>query len=196
MARGAKLSVLGLYNYDNSIFDTLNLPDGMNKDALRDRILIETAELSCLYPNPNIFKIALKAWSDTNIQRWERVWNTIQYTYNPFENFDMTEEYEHTRIPNLTQTSQNSGSDTSDSFVKGFDNGSLVQNAQAKATLGTNNTIKNTGSEIESYKKHSYGDASVRAVPDVIKSEREEKLYDFYKYIINDFKRNFCNLCY
>ena len=53
------LSVLGLYNYDESIFDNMALPvtDHLVKDTLIQNILVECSELEIVYPDPDIFKL-------------------------------------------------------------------------------------------------------------------------------------------
>ena len=35
------LSVYGLYVYDNSLFDGLKIPEGLDKDTLIDNLLLE-----------------------------------------------------------------------------------------------------------------------------------------------------------
>ena len=41
----AMISILSLYNYDNSIFNDFEVPEGMDKDNTIDNILLECAEL-------------------------------------------------------------------------------------------------------------------------------------------------------
>lgn len=194
----AMLSVMGLYNYDSTIFDGLQVPDGIDKDSLITYLLYETAEQEVNYSNPEFFKKMVSAWSALNIERWKRIYETYTYDYDPFENYDMTIEETKTRTPNLTQKSVNSGTDESDSFVAGFnDSAGLTQNGKATATLGTENTITNSGNEEETIKRREYGDASVRAIPDVILQERKERIANFIEdVIVPEFMERFCNLCY
>ncbi len=74
MSRKAKLSVLGLYSYDSTLFDGLleNLPTYTDEDdvehtldgeVLRDNILLECAELEVVYPEPEFCKQAIEVWS-------------------------------------------------------------------------------------------------------------------------------------
>ena len=50
MSRMANLSTLGLYKWDNTLFDLFLVPSGMDKDALVNNLLAETAELEVLVP--------------------------------------------------------------------------------------------------------------------------------------------------
>ena len=45
------LTVEGLYNYDNTLFDGFNVPEGLVKQIAIDAILMRTRELEILYPD-------------------------------------------------------------------------------------------------------------------------------------------------
>lgn len=92
MGRTAELSPLGLYNWDNTIFDLMQLPEELDRDVLIKNILYSTAELEVLYPNPVVFKNLVGLWSAKNIDVWQRLYNTTQYEYNPIENYNRYEE--------------------------------------------------------------------------------------------------------
>lgn len=194
---GAKLSIAGLYNYDNSIFDGFRVPPNnvdINKSIIR-QIIRKSDMQSCIYPHPTVLKDAIKDFCDLNYDRWDRIYQTTVYDYDPFKNYDMTETYKRTRTPNLTQTSKNAGTDTSKSYVKGFDSG-IVQNGEAVAELGTSNTINNTGTENDEYTRITTGDASVRSTSQVVMEMRAERQYNFYSYVIDEFINEFCSCCY
>lgn len=188
MSRGAKVSLLGMYYADQSILDGVQMPEGVDLDSFKTYLLGETSSQEILYPEPEILKEMITAFYKLNIDRYTRIYETTVYDYNPFENYDMTTE--ETRTPNLLQTSENSGTDTSDSFVKAFNGGELTQNGQAKATLGTKNEVKNTGSE--TIKRREYGDASVRSASQVVMEMREERLFNFWKLCADEFSKEFC----
>ena len=82
---------MGLYDYDNTIFDLMVVPEALDKDTLFSNILAETAELEVLYPNPVLFKNLLAVWSRKELDIWNRLYETTQYDYNPIENFNRTE---------------------------------------------------------------------------------------------------------
>ena len=91
MGRTVSVSPLGLYNWDNTIFDLMQIPSELNRDDLIDNLLAETAELEVLYPNPVVFKNLLGVWSKKQIDIWERLYDTTQYEYNPIENYNRYE---------------------------------------------------------------------------------------------------------
>jgi hypothetical protein len=91
MGRAVNLSPLGLYNWDNTIFDLMQIPEALNKDVLVKSLLAQTAELEVLYPNPVVFKNLVAVWSQKNLDVWNRLYATTQYEYNPIENYNRYE---------------------------------------------------------------------------------------------------------
>ena len=108
MGRAANLSPLGLYRWDESIFDLMQIPQALDRNVLIDNLLAETAELEVLYPNPVVFKNLVGVWSQKNIDVWNRLYATTQYDYNPIENYNRYE----TGSDGSTGTTTHSGTDT------------------------------------------------------------------------------------
>lgn len=91
MSRAVNLSPLGLYKWDSTVFDLMQIPEALDKDTLVQNLLAETAELEVLYPNPVVFKNLVGVWSAKQIDIWNRLYSTTQYVYNPIENYDRHE---------------------------------------------------------------------------------------------------------
>ena len=108
MGRSATLSPLGLYNWDNTLFDLMQIPEALDKDTLVNNLLAETAELEVLYPNPVVFKNLIAVWSAKQIDIWNRLYATTQYEYNPIENYNRYE----TGSDSGTGRTTHSGTDT------------------------------------------------------------------------------------
>ena len=49
MGRMATMSPLGLYRWDDTIFDLMQIPQAMDKQTLIDNLLTETAELEVVF---------------------------------------------------------------------------------------------------------------------------------------------------
>ena len=108
MGRAATMSVMGLYNWDNTLFDLISLPEPLDKDTLVDNLLIELAELEVIYPNPVVMKNLIGVWSAKQLDIWERLYATTQYEYNPIENYDRQES----GTDSGNDTATHSGSDS------------------------------------------------------------------------------------
>lgn len=110
MGRAVNLSPLGLYNWDNTVFNMLQVPEGLNKEVLIKNLLAETAELEVLYPNPVVFRNLVGLWSTKQLDIWNRLYATTQYEYNPIENYNRIE----TGSEDGTGSTTHSGKDTLD----------------------------------------------------------------------------------
>lgn len=102
----ATLSIMGLYNYDSSVLDGLiqNLPTAakipvddvhiagqdLNADALVTELLAQSGEQEFIYPNPDAARKIITAWALINADRWQRLYNTMWFSYNPIWNKDGT----------------------------------------------------------------------------------------------------------
>ena len=151
MSRGANLSILGLYNNDNTVLDMMQFPDGFtdtDKQIVKDNILIECAEFECLYPNPYVMKTVIGVWSAKELPYWQRIYNASLLEYNPIENYRRTEE----ESVEEDKSEEHSGSDIataagSDSFTK---TGTDSQTANSNST-DTNSGTDTTTNKITGY---------------------------------------------
>lgn len=109
MGRAVNLSPLGLYNWDDTLFDLMVIPEALDRNTLVDNLLAETAELEVLYPNPVVFKNLLSVWSHKQLDIWNRLYETTQYDYNPIENYNRYE----TGSEDGSGSTTHSGTDTS-----------------------------------------------------------------------------------
>ncbi len=96
------ITIIGLYNYDNSIFDTLQLPEDITKETLTNYLMMECGNLETFIPDPVIMKNAIGYWSAAHLDVWQHLVETTQYEYNPIWNKDGT--FTETETRNLAGT--------------------------------------------------------------------------------------------
>lgn len=108
----ATLSVLGLYEYDNSIFDLMVMPEGADKTVAVETICSECAELEVLYSNPILLRKLIGNWSRSHQYKWSRLWRTLSLEYNPIENYSMVETEHHEGSSSGTENSGASRTET------------------------------------------------------------------------------------
>lgn len=107
------LTLIGLYNYDSTLFDSLVLPDGYDKNDFINALLLEHGEKCVLYTNPNFMKFAIGAWGRKWAGNLERIYTALTEEYNPLHNYDRFEEYSDTEGRTATSTS-NAGHNATD----------------------------------------------------------------------------------
>ena len=114
MSTNARMTLIGLYNYDSTLFDNLALPEGYDADTFRDSLLLEHGEKCVLYTDPDFMKRAIALWSSKWALELERIRDALVAEYNPIWNYDRYEEIEDNDERGLTSTS-NAGHNATDS---------------------------------------------------------------------------------
>lgn len=153
----AKITTLGLENYlnmeDESLFDNLRLPEGINKTTLTDTILLAAGDFEVLYPDPYYYRDAITLWGRKNYWTFDKWIKAINIKYDPLNNYDRTEEWtdEHEGFDERNRSSQYSSNGSSDSNEASQTN--MGSESSSETTYG-----KKTTSELEvsSYDSTSY----------------------------------------
>lgn len=87
------LTLIGLYNYDKSLFDNVILPDGYDKETFINSLLLEHGEKCVLYTDFDFMKFSLGVVSRKWQHEFERIYRALNEDYNPLHNYDRHEEY-------------------------------------------------------------------------------------------------------
>ena len=111
-------------------------------------------------------------------KRWSKLWDTLNFEYNPIQNYSMTElmrnnekeiEYgsTNTRTPNITKTSTTE--------LQGFNSSDYVPSDKFTDTETGTDTNARTGSDTETYKYDltREGNIGVTTSQQMIQSERD-----------------------
>lgn len=106
------LTVEGLYNYDNTLFDGFNVPEGLVKQIAIDTILMRTRELEILYPDFTYLKNRIAIWSNKYQINWKKLYDTTVLEYNPIENYDRMEDWSDTDDETSTSARDNTRNTT------------------------------------------------------------------------------------
>ena len=172
----AKITLIGLENYlnpDHSVFERIQLPDGIDRTTLIGAIVLRCQEFELLYSDPDFLIDAVNIWSRKNYWTFDKWVKAINIKYDPLYNYDRTEEYTDTHegdyskngsgnssgntgtINNLTETNDltetHNLASTNDVTLthseKGFNDTSLVTNQQDVTDQDGSDTgtITNTG---------------------------------------------------
>ena len=161
----AIITLIGLYQYDNSLFDGLTLPDGIDRDLTIDSILMNGGEYEVLYSNPELLKELIKSWSlqwYNVFSQWARATEDMK-SIQPLENYDRYEEWtddgthsdtqsnsSHNGTTDHNQTtgtneSRETGNSSGTNTVSAYDSNTLV-NDRGNSSSDTNNINGTTSS--------------------------------------------------
>lgn len=112
MSTMQRLTLIGLYNYDSTLFDALTLPDGYNKETFINSLLLEHGEKCVLYSNPVFLKQAIALWGSKWQLELSRIYGALTAEYNPIYNYDRYEDWTETDKPDVTTTRTHNDTDT------------------------------------------------------------------------------------
>lgn len=217
----SSVSLYGLYQIDNSILGGLYVPDGLDVDRLKERLLYECMDLELLYSDPTMLGRMIYVWCLAMYHSWNRMKEALYATYNPIENYDRNEDWTDnaTRTDNLTQTTNGgttgggtvtgSNSTTNTHSTKGYNSGGMVAGEKEQIDTTTSNTTSdsttnnstttNTGTQGSNATRHGrvHGNIGVTTNQQMITAELELRLNSqMENIIIQQFKQQFCLLVY
>ena len=192
---------MAIYEYDNSVLDGLELPEEMDRNTLIKELLVNTAELSVIYSDPEFLKEMIEYWSLSRIEIWNNLWNLAHEEYDPLVNYDRTEteRLAHGKRVEVRYHDEKDGSSSTNNRVFGFNSDESVGKDSSSTTNGLDtdgsNSEINSGTDVKS--KTSKGNIGVTTYQQMMKEELEMRpKLNMYTYIIEEFKHQFCILVY
>lgn len=204
----ATMTLIGLYNWDNTIFDKLNVPSDLNKTTLVNNILLRSGEFEVMYADPDFMKDAIGMFSDTWQPTFERWVKALAIEYNPLENYDRKEDWSDTR--NSSESGSTSGSSSSSTSgttsstttnkVSAYDAGDTLTTRDQAQTYGADGSSSSgsssgtSSSKISEGAKHDgriHGNIGVTTSQQMLISELDLGYWNVYEKITDLFLTNF-----
>ena len=209
------LTVEGLYNYDNTLFDGFNVPEGLVKQIAIDAILMRTRELEILYPDFTYMKNRITRWSNKYQINWKKLYDTTVLEYNPIENYDRVEDFTDTDDETTSSARDNTIKSTSTNEIlnnvnitdqntafnagladhaKQITDGDTTENGSITNTEKENVNDGRTGKHKRTGRVH--GNIGVTTSQQMIQSERDLVVFNLYDVIAESFIEYFCLMVY
>lgn len=207
------LSIMGMYEYDPSIFDGLDIPsytddEGqtyiINKNTVINNICLKCAELELLYSRPDTMKLAISVWSEANQEPWRKLIETQYIKFNPIWNVDAYEKESYNRDYNDAgdYDSNDTASRASEDkrSVQGFnsDTWAEAEKTESSGSDSMNRTAADSrsGHENSGTEKVRQGNIGVTASQDLILKQRSIAEFNIIDHIADSFKKRFCLMVY
>lgn len=156
----AKITMIGLetaLNYrDESIFDLMNLPTGIDKENVTDNIMVEGGEFEVVYADPDFFKNCVGVWAKKHYRTFDKWIKALNIEYSPLENYDRMEEWSDTESETSNRKNNGTLTDTSTGNVHYISSDSEEENIEGSVNTSndssttTENTTENTVSAFDS----------------------------------------------
>lgn len=196
------LTVMGMYQYDKTLFDLFVIPSSMKsmRDNIIDMICLETQELEVLLPYPPVFRESIGCWCNSMLSIWEKLYTSTTLEYNPIENYDRTETTTETekRTDSLSSTTENTSNSEDITQNVAYNNTDFTNNEKTMSNVdgqmkGNANNVYDT---VKTYSNRAHGNIGVTTSQQMIESERKVVQFNMVQYIVDDFKQRFCLMVY
>ena len=99
-------STVALLQYDEHMFDDIQLPNAISREGVVNCILEMHGHAALAHPDPFYMRRAIKAWSERRVPIWRKLVVTTEYEYNAIHNYDRNEKITET-TRETRNTSQN-----------------------------------------------------------------------------------------
>lgn len=198
------ISLYGFYQYDNTIFDGMTLPDGLDASILRDLIIEKSGMLYPFHQQPEFLKLNITHWFSRKYSNLAKMVEALNSEYNPIENYDRKEDWTDTPNVSYTKTGGHSnhikseGSSDTGNNVSAFNSvdlvpdtsGNSVQTGESTETFTyADETQNEIGTRTHSGRLH--GNIGVITNQQMIQSELDLRIYDIYETLASMFEKDF-----
>lgn len=184
----AKITLIGMYNWDPTVLSTLSFPEGIDTDLARNVILMDGAEFEVLYPDPDIMRSLISFWSAKNRHRFEKWLHVYEAEYDPISNYDRHEEWdENEKTGEKTGTIASGSTETK---VSAYDSDTYrpkekdESSSKADGTRDSDRTNKKTG--------RAWGNIGVTTTQEMMRQELDIADWVLYDHIADAFFEDFC----
>lgn len=171
-------NLTSLYKYDNSIFDEIILPVGMDRTLCLNRIMWRCGLEQPIYGEPEVFKSLTGIFFQVHQYEIQKMWDALHQEYNPIENYDRNtsgtrsnkRNYADNKIEARSGDSTITQNDTAEQNMEG------ISNVTDSGTDSTTNTISAYNSS--DYQPDKKSDITYGKKSDTTTSESDTSSYN------------------
>lgn len=189
------VSLLDHLTADPEMLNDIVLPEEIDRETLVNQILFEGCTLYPIYQDPILFKRMVEHYFVMRLQIHEELAKTLEYSYNPLENYDRIEDRERTgdgteayeRKRNLT------GNATTEEQVSAYNENTYQPQAKTITNSGDNEGEKLSRKTGEKGIEHSriHGNIGVTTSQQMLEEQRRVVKFSLYEFIAAHFLKTF-----
>ena len=187
-----KMTLIGAYNYNPTLFDNVNFPEGIDKDLAVNEILTRAGEFELIYSDLDFLKFQITKWASKHYRTFDKWINALNIEFDPLYNYDRYEEITD-KTENSGSVSSNAGATTTGK-VSAYDSSSYQPKDETSTSSESGET---SGSESNySHKAHLYGNIGVTTSSELLESYLQVERFNIYEQMADIFVDEFCLLIY
>lgn len=187
----ATMTLIGMYNYRPDLFDFLDFPEDIDKNTVRDTILLKSANFELLYPDPDFVKDSIKVWSAKWYRTFDRWQKALAIDYEPLENYDRREEWTDTGngTSTVTGTTNDSANVTTEQKVSAYNSDTMRDNVETTTESSSESSIDNTNTSETSNVRtgRAHGNIGVTTSQQMLEAELKIAKWNLYDHIADLF---------
>lgn len=188
----ATLSLIGLYNYDNTLFDGLTLPAGIDKDICINEILRRCGEFELIYSDLDFNKSMIAQFGNKHNRTFTKWVEGLAEEFNPLHNYDRHEIYTDTHKSNAVSNSATSTSSNADRKVSAYDASTMQpKENETSGGSGTGSAVNSSNDEVK-HEAHLYGNIGVTTSTQMLEDFLRVERWNIYEHIADIFCDEFC----
>lgn len=184
------LSLLSISNYwdkvGSSLFDELEVPEGVDKNVIVNNILFQGGTFEPLYTDPYMLKHFIGVWSKASQDKWNRMHDAWLKAseFNPLENYDRTEK--------TTDTTSVASNIVNEQKVSAYDSIDYSESG-----LNTTSQNPDDNKTVYDHDMHVHGNIGVTSLAQLLEGyDRAVIDWDLISFITHNFIQMFCIMVY
>ena len=194
------MTLIGLYQYNNELFDLLTVPEGIDKATLVDNILLRSGSFEVIYPDYDFMKYSIGAWCRKWTPTFNRWVEALAIEYSPLENYDRFEHWIDNKDATTTGEASGTTSGTTNSTTTGkvsaYDAGDTFTNKDQTIIDGEDSGSSSSSSEItvDDNNEHDgriHGNIGVTTSQQMLLAELDLGYWNIYEKITDLFLTEF-----
>ena len=192
----AKITLIGMYNFDDTLFELLTVPDDIDKQDLINDILLRGGEFEVLYPDIDFMKFSIGAWSRKYQSTFIRWVNVLKKDYNPIENYDRIENWTDSGNLSGSMNGNTSGntSSTNTNLVSAYDAGDDLTTKDQNIIAGHDNSTSQSSTNQTTSGTHDgrvHGNIGVMSAQNMVNQELDLGYRNIYNMMTDLFLTEF-----
>lgn len=176
----AKLTIIGIHNYNKTLWDGLIVPESLDRETVINTILFNCGEFPLIHPDGIFMQLMIGEWSKKWQRSFERWAQAFTVDYNMLYNVDVS--------INITDELKATGSGQSEATnrVSAFDSSNFENKDQMTGNSSSTSESKNVHSE------DRHGNQGMTKSTELVASEIDLRRWNVYNEIADCFAKEFC----
>ena len=181
---------------NTDIFTGIELPEGVDRDTLINRIMVRCMEFNVMHTDPDFMHFQILNFFKVHYRTFEKWVKALEIEYNPLENYDRSEAYMGSGSNSGSNSLQGSNSST-DTTTRASFNSSEYEPYERDSISGSNSSSgSNSGQYSDQHSIRVHGNIGVTTSQQMLQSELDVQRFNIYTAIADMFADEFCVMVY